>query len=78
MRYDLKGSTQGRETIKEGQEPNYTIALKDNDFTKKNEKIKVTSDMRKRIIEVIYKDADFFSKNNLIDYSLLVGIHNKS
>jgi len=29
-------------------------------------------------MEIIKKDSAFFSANNIIDYSLLVGVHNRS
>lgn len=78
IRYDLKGSTYGRRTI---QDPNgkfdHTIALKDLDFLDKNEKFRIGEQNRKRIIEIIRKDCNFFVENNIIDYSLLVGISNK-
>ena len=32
----------------------------------------------KQILEILQKDADFFARNEIIDYSLLVGINNKS
>lgn len=34
-----------------------TIALKDNDFIRRNEKIKVGGEMKKRLMEIITKDA---------------------
>jgi hypothetical protein len=33
---------------------------------------------KKRIMEIIKKDSAFFAANNIIDYSLLVGVHNRS
>jgi len=33
---------------------------------------------KNRILEIIQKDADFFARNEIIDYSLLVGVNNKS
>ena len=34
--------------------------------------------MKVRILEVLKMDANFFAENHIIDYSLLVGIHNRS
>ena len=77
-RYDLKGSTQGREVkITAGQEPDSTIAMKDNDFTRRREKFKIGPDIKKRLMDTIQKDAMFFAKNDIIDYSLLVGVNVK-
>lgn len=78
LRYDLKGSTLGRLTITNSHEPiDPTIALKDNDFTKRKEKFKVGGEMKSRLMEVIRKDVQFFTENHIIDYSLLVGVHTK-
>ena len=55
-----------------------TEALKDQDFLDKKEKFKVGSFHQKKLIEIIKKDAAFFGDNGIIDYSLLVGIHNRS
>jgi len=80
-RYDLKGSTQGRLTINAKdkiEEGDPTIALKDLDFMRENDKFKLEGSLKKRMLETIKKDSDFFAKNDIIDYSLLVGIHYKS
>ena len=52
VRYDLKGSTYGRRTIKldEGYTVDRTIALKDNDFLDKKESFKVGQEMKVRIL----------------------------
>ena len=79
-RYDLKGSTQGRITKVNGDasESDPTIALKDLDFLRSNEKFKLEGTIKKRLLDTIQKDAMFFAKNDIIDYSLLVGIHYKN
>ena len=79
LRYDLKGSTYGRRTITDpSKKHDHTIALKDVDFIDNKAKFRVGESNRKRILEVIRKDCDFFIQNNIIDYSLLVGISNKT
>ena len=55
-----------------------TISLKDNDFLDKKEVFKVGHENRQKILEILRQDAQFFADNNIIDYSLLVGVHNKS
>ena len=75
-RYDLKGSTQGRETQQANEDP--TIALKDLDFLRSQERFKIEGSLRKRLLDTLEKDARFFARNEIIDYSLLVGIHYKS
>lgn len=78
-RYDLKGSTQGRYTKFDDSKPrDNTIALKDLDFLKSNSKFKVGGAYKQRLNEIIDLDAKFFAKVGIIDYSLLVGVHEKS
>jgi len=77
-RYDLKGSTLGRKTdVPIGQRDN-TIALKDLDFLEEKKPFKVGRDNKNELIKIIRKDAEFFSNIGIIDYSLLVGVHDKS
>lgn len=80
LRYDLKGSTYGRRTItdKSGVKVDRTIALKDLDFIEKQDRIKVGPINRERILEILKKDSAFFRDNNIIDYSLLIGVTNRS
>jgi 1-phosphatidylinositol-4-phosphate 5-kinase len=77
IRYDLKGSTFGRRTITDNKKVDPTVALKDLDFIDNRVKFRVGEANRKRLMEIIRKDLKFFSDNNIIDYSLLVGISNK-
>ena len=77
-RYDLKGSTAGRTTkFEDGKPIDYTIALKDLDFLNRNEKLKIGRDNKTKLINIIKKDAAFFAKIGVIDYSMLVGVHKK-
>jgi len=72
-RYDLKGSWVGRETPLEKQTPG--VALKDMDFQRAGEKIKLGEERRARLLETLKMDSQFLASNNIIDYSLLLGIH---
>jgi 1-phosphatidylinositol-4-phosphate 5-kinase len=76
-RYDLKGSTQGRTTKYSNNVFDPTIALKDNDIINEEEYIIVAPDMAEKLREQIRTDMIFFKNNNIIDYSLLIGIHDK-
>ena len=80
LRYDLKGSTYGRQTIKDkaGIKADRTVALKDLDFLNKKDVFKVGHENKQRIAHILRLDAQFFAENNIIDYSLLVGVHNRS
>jgi 1-phosphatidylinositol-4-phosphate 5-kinase len=63
IRYDLKGSTQGRSTkFPDGVERDETIALKDMDFLQANKKFSVGRDYRERLVKIIELDAKFFGK----------------
>jgi len=73
-RYDLKGSWVGRETPHENRfDP--SIALKDMDFKQANESIRVGKELKESIVQQIIDDSAFLRDNNVIDYSLLLGIH---
>lgn len=53
------------------------VALKDVDFQQANEKIEVGEERKKHFLELIKRDSEFLANNNIIDYSLLLGIHVK-
>jgi len=73
-KYDLKGSTVDREASeKERSKPNPTY--KDNDFVKDNIKLYIKPEDKQRIMETLEADCAFLSKENLMDYSLCLGIH---
>jgi len=72
-RYDLKGSWVGRKTPPENFNDR-TVALKDVDFKDANETIRVGDDRRTRLMAQIERDSTFLRDNNIIDYSLLLGI----
>ena len=75
-RFDLKGSTQGRRTTFTPDKPiDNTIALKDLDFLDRNEKFKVAGEHKEQLLKIIQKDANFFKECGIIDYSMLVGVH---
>lgn len=76
IRYDLKGSWVGR-TAGQAAEADPTIAWKDYDMLEREEKIALGPDRRKMLLQVIQRDADFFSSHMILDYSLLIGIHQK-
>eukprot|EP00435_Cladocopium_sp_Y103_P013880 s1785_g3.t1 len=67
-RYDLKGSWVGRVTTGE-------FDPSDLDFTKANEKIRVGEERKAKLVAQIERDSSFLKENNVIDYSLLLGIY---
>jgi len=77
-RYDLKGSTHGRTTSFPANKPkDLTIALKDLDFLNKKEKFKIGGKYKKKLMAIIKKDVEFFSGCGIIDYSMLIGVHER-
>jgi len=73
-RFDLKGSWVGRLT-KEAHLADASVALKDVDFQQANESINVGPDVKEKLMKQIESDSAFLRDNNIIDYSLLLGIH---
>eukprot|EP00028_Trichosphaerium_sp_Am-I-7-wt_P014359 CAMPEP_0168509264 /NCGR_PEP_ID=MMETSP0405-20121227/664_1 /TAXON_ID=498012 /ORGANISM="Trichosphaerium sp, Strain Am-I-7 wt" /LENGTH=257 /DNA_ID=CAMNT_0008526673 /DNA_START=638 /DNA_END=1408 /DNA_ORIENTATION=+ len=72
-KYDLKGSTYGR-TATEDDDSRTAPTLKDVDFINKNKKIFLPSSLQAKMESQLYIDCQFLQSNNLMDYSLLVGI----
>lgn len=52
--------------------------MKDLDFLESKMKLQVKYEQYDEFISVVKKDAKFFEDNNIIDYSLLVGVHHKN
>jgi len=73
-KYDLKGSTVDREASgKEKQKKDPT--LKDNDFLNDGIKIVIGEEARAGLLETLRADVEFLARNEIMDYSLLLGIH---
>jgi len=72
-RYDLKGSWVGRHTPPQDRDP--SVALKDVDFEEANETVRVGAERAASLVAQIERDSAFLSSNGIIDYSLLLGIH---
>ena len=73
-KYDLKGSRIDREA-KGSEKEQSTPTFKDNDFTQENTKLHIGEQARLNVLEKLKKDVNFLSSLNIMDYSLLVGIH---
>ena len=72
--YDLKGSFHGRRT-KDLEGKNKFSIRKDLNWLDQQEKVFLNKNDHNDILEKIKKTADFCNNNNLMDYSLLLGIH---
>lgn len=76
--YDLKGSTLGRKVDEEALGPNSLIPMKDLNWLDKDRKFQLGPEKQKIFLEQLEKDAKLLSSLKIMDYSLLVGIHNVS
>lgn len=72
-RYDLKGSWIGRQTPPEKYDP--SVALKDVDFQNANECIRVGEERKEILVKQLEEDSNFLASQGIIDYSVLLGIH---
>ncbi|XP_030624959.1 phosphatidylinositol 5-phosphate 4-kinase type-2 gamma isoform X2 [Chanos chanos] len=73
-KYDLKGSLVAREASdkeKVKELPTY----KDVDFRNNMQKVYVTEEQKEKILEKLNRDVEFLVKLKIMDYSLLLGIH---
>ncbi|KFP32455.1 Phosphatidylinositol 5-phosphate 4-kinase type-2 gamma, partial [Colius striatus] len=73
-KYDLKGSLVSREAS-DKEKGKDLPTLKDVDFLNKNEKIYVGEEDQKDFMEKLKRDVEFLVQLKIMDYSLLLGIH---
>lgn len=75
-RYDLKGSMLGREYTPDPRKS--IVVYKDLDWLRKHKRIVLGHERRERLVKQLDIDVKFLEKVNVMDYSLLVGIHDRS
>lgn len=73
--FDLKGSLQNRYT--EPSKDLTGVVMKDQNFIEMGKKLQIESIDQCKLIKSIQKDAKFFKKLKIIDYSLLVAVYTK-
>ncbi|XP_030406244.1 phosphatidylinositol 5-phosphate 4-kinase type-2 alpha isoform X4 [Gopherus evgoodei] len=73
-KYDLKGSTVAREAS-DKEKAKELPTFKDNDFINDGQKIYIDENNKKVFLEKLKKDVEFLAQLKLMDYSLLLGIH---
>ncbi|XP_049871431.1 phosphatidylinositol 5-phosphate 4-kinase type-2 beta isoform X2 [Pectinophora gossypiella] len=73
-KYDLKGSTVDREASEKELEKELPT-LKDNDFIKHGVRIDIGEAAKEKLLETLTADVEFLTKLHLMDYSLLLGMH---
>jgi len=74
--YDLKGSTIGREYPEDMAAANPRAVLKDLNWIKREKMLELGPEKRALLTEQLRRDAEFLRNIRVMDYSLLVGIHN--
>ncbi|XP_057273002.1 phosphatidylinositol 5-phosphate 4-kinase type-2 gamma [Pezoporus wallicus] len=73
-KYDLKGSLVSREAS-DKEKGKDLPTLKDVDFLNKNEKVYVGQEDQRDFMEKLKRDVEFLVQLKIMDYSLLLGIH---
>jgi len=77
--YDLKGSTFGRFVPLPEEEKNYARTIfKDKNWTDENRHLILGPEKRQLLLEQLEKDSKFLQTMGVMDYSLLVGIHQRN
>ncbi|KAL3083383.1 hypothetical protein niasHS_011185 [Heterodera schachtii] len=73
-KYDLKGSTVQRQAS-EKEKSKELPTLKDNDFLEEKYKLWLPTDAKAQLMTMLMSDTAFLTRLHLMDYSLLVGVH---
>lgn len=73
--FDLKGSTIGRDFKEEDLEKNPRATLKDLNWLRRNLHLEFGPEKKRLFIEQMEKDVHLLQKLKIMDYSMLVGIH---
>jgi len=74
--YDLKGSTVGREFPEDRAALNPREVLKDLNWIHRGRTLELGPEKRALLTEQIRRDTEFLKEIDVMDYSLLIGIHN--
>ncbi|OCF43100.1 1-phosphatidylinositol-4-phosphate 5-kinase [Kwoniella heveanensis CBS 569] len=74
--YDLKGSAFGREYPEEKAAKNPRAVLKDKNWVNRGRTLELGPEKRALLTEQLRRDMEFLKRVKVMDYSLLVGIHN--
>jgi 1-phosphatidylinositol-4-phosphate 5-kinase len=74
--YDLKGSAFGREYPEDKAKNNPRAVLKDINWVNRGRTFEFGPEKRALFTEQLRRDMEFLRRINVMDYSLLVGIHN--
>eukprot|EP00808_Paulinella_micropora_P021169 g15531.t1 len=75
LKFDLKGSALGRSASDEDKKNPDSCVFKDNDLLSMNMKVRLAKTRRNIFNEQITLDTQLLYKLNIMDYSLLLGVH---
>ena len=75
QKYDLKGSNPENREASEKEKGKDLPCFKDNDFIKIGAKLYLDEVDKVKLIDTLSNDTAFLARENLIDYSLCLGIH---
>ncbi|KRX76334.1 Phosphatidylinositol 5-phosphate 4-kinase type-2 beta, partial [Trichinella sp. T6] len=73
-KYDLKGSTVQRQASDKEKAKDFPT-FKDKDFLEEKCRLYLSADSRQKLMSMLTSDTEFLASLNLMDYSLLVGLH---
>jgi hypothetical protein len=73
--FDLKGSIDDRYVQPEDSQEG--AILKDGNFLEMHKKVNVSKDQKEDILRILAEDLKFFTKHNIIDYSLLLAFYSE-
>ena len=74
IKYDIKGSSVDRAASTKEKEKNLPT-FKDNDLINDGRLITIGTDSKRLFMEKLTRDVEFLASLNVMDYSLLIGIH---
>ncbi|KAK2609614.1 hypothetical protein N8I77_003108 [Diaporthe amygdali] len=73
--FDLKGSTIGRDYREEDLEKNPRATLKDLNWLRRKRHLELGLEKKRLFMEQLQKDVKLMQKLHIMDYSLLIGVH---
>ncbi|ROW07458.1 hypothetical protein VMCG_03929 [Cytospora schulzeri] len=73
--FDLKGSTIGRDYKEEDLEKNPRATLKDLNWLRRQRHLELGLEKKRLFMEQLQKDVKLMQKLQIMDYSLLIGVH---
>lgn len=73
--FDLKGSTIGRDYREEDLEKNPRATLKDLNWLRRQRHLELGLEKKRLFMEQLQKDVKLMQKLQIMDYSLLIGVH---